>query len=163
MTTISFQIPGTPVPQARSRHRVMKLKSGKVFSAQYDPAESRIWKGVVAEFAARAMAGAAPLEGPIVLEVVFVFLPPASLPRKRMAQLIAATGGEIPKTTKPDLKNLISGCEDGMNGIVFRDDGQVWSYGNSRKIFGPAAETRITVTAVDIQARPAAQPALALA
>lgn len=145
MKTISLTIPGTPVPQARSRHRVMKLRSGQAFVGQYDPAESRIWKATVSEFAARACNGSAPLEGPIILEAVFVFLPPASWSKKKLAQLTA--GVEIPKTTRPDLKNLIAGVEDGANGILWRDDGQIWSYGNSRKVFGLRAEVRVTVMA----------------
>jgi Holliday junction resolvase RusA-like endonuclease len=125
----------------------MKLKGGQLFARQYDPAESRIWKATVAEFAARARNGGAPLEGPIVLEAAFVFLPTASWSKKKLAQL--AAGVEIPKVTRPDLKNLIAGIEDGANGILWRDDGQIWSYGNSRKVYGMRAETRITVTALE--------------
>lgn len=144
---IQFTIPGTPIPQARARHRVMKLRSGQTFVGQYDPAESRIWKATVAEFAAKATAGRPPIEGAIVLEAVFVFLPPGSCPKRRLAQL--AAGVEIPKITRPDLKNLIAGIEDGANGILWRDDGQIWSYGNSRKVYGLRAEVRVTITATE--------------
>ncbi len=146
MRTLSFAIPGIPIPQARARHRVVKLRNGSSFVGQYDPAESRIWKATVAEFAAKARNGGAPFEGPIVLECVFVFPPTASWSQKRMRLLETM---EIPKITRPDLKNLIAGVEDGANGILWRDDGQIWSYGNSRKIFGVRPEVRITVTAVD--------------
>ena len=148
MTIIQFAIPGTPVPQARARHRVVKLRNGQTFVGQYDPAESRIWKATVAEFASRARNGGAPLEGPIVLEAVFVFLPLASWPKKKLAQL--AAGVEIPKVTRPDLKNLIAGIEDGANGILWRDDSQIWSYENSRKVYGIRAEVRITVRALEV-------------
>lgn len=147
MRVIEIRIPGTPIPQARARHRVVKLKSGATFVGQYDPAESRIWKATVAEFAARASNGRSPLEGPIVLEAVFVFLPTASWSKKKLAQL--AAGIEIPKMSRPDLKNLIAGIEDGANGILWRDDGQIWSYGNSRKVYGLRAEVRITVRALE--------------
>ena len=140
---ISFTIPGVPVPQARSRHRVVKLKSGATFVGQYDPAESRIWKATVAEFAAAAQNGGRPFEGPIVLEAVFVYLPPSSWSKRNLALL--ESGYQIPKSTRPDLKNLIAGIEDGINGIVYRDDGQIWSYGNSRKIYGHRTEVRVTV------------------
>jgi Holliday junction resolvase RusA-like endonuclease len=126
----------------------MKLRSGQAFVGQYDPAESRIWKATVAEFASRARNGGAPLEGPVILEAVFVFLPTASWSKKKLAQL--AAGVEIPKVTRPDLKNLIAGIEDGANGILWRDDGQIWSYGNSRKVFGIRAETRIRVMALEV-------------
>jgi Holliday junction resolvase RusA-like endonuclease len=145
--TLSLTIPGTPIPQARARHRVMKLRSGQTFVGQYDPAESRIWKATVAEFSAKATAGQPPIKGAIVLEAVFVFLPPGSFPKRKLAQL--AAGVEIPKITRPDLKNLIAGIEDGANGILWRDDGQIAGYANSRKVFGLRAETRITVTALE--------------
>jgi Holliday junction resolvase RusA-like endonuclease len=144
MRVISIQIPGTPVPQARSRHRVVKLKSGATFVGQYDPAKSRTWKATVADFAFRAMT-CAPFEGPLVVECVFVFPPPGSFSKRDLARI--AAGEELPKATKPDLDNLLKGCLDGMAGIVFRQDGQVWSYGNSRKVYGLKAEVRITVTA----------------
>lgn len=99
--------------------------------------------------AAQAMRGGSLLTGPLMLECVFVFCPPASAP-KRVAALIAA-GYEIPKTTRPDLKNLIAGVEDGANGILWRDDGQIYDYGHSRKIYGPRAEVRVTVTAMEAQ------------
>ena len=143
---ICFTIPGIPVPQARSRHRVVKLKSGASFVGQYDPAESRNWKATVAEFAAKARNedyGGRPLEGPILLEAVFVFLPPTSFPKRKLSQI--ATGAEMPKITRPDLKNLIAGIEDGANGILWRDDGQIWNYGNSRKIYGARPEVRVKV------------------
>lgn len=149
MNAVEIVIPGTPVPQARSRHRVMQLRSGATFVKQYDPAESRNWKASVAEFAAKAMGGAVPMEGPVTFEAVFVFPPTASWPKKRLALL--GQGVEIPKATKPDLKNLIAGVEDGINGIVFRDDGQIFSYGNSRKIYGFRAEVRIRVEQLEVE------------
>lgn len=153
MRTLTFAIPGTPIPQARSRHRVVKLKSGATFVGQYDPAESRIWKATVAEFAARAMAGQRPIEGPVTVELVFTFLPTASWSKRKLAEL--RTAGEMARPVKPDLDNLIKGVVDGMKGIVFRDDGQIWSYGNSRKVYGLHAEVRVRVAAREEPARPA--------
>jgi Holliday junction resolvase RusA-like endonuclease len=144
---IDIVIPGIPVPQARSRHRIVTLRNGKQFVGQYDPAESRTWKATVAEFAAVAMRGAPPLEGPVEFEAVFVFLPPSGWSRKKLALL--DNGGEVPKSTKPDLKNLIAGVEDGIAGIVLRDDGQIWHYGSSRKVYGLRAEVRVTVRAAE--------------
>lgn len=141
--TLSFVIPGVPVPQARSRHRVVKMANGQTFVGQYDPAKSRSWKAQVADFAFRAMTRT-PFEGPVVLEAVFVF-PALTSFSKRLKATIAG-GQEIPKQTRPDLKNMMSALEDGMNGIVWKDDGQVWSYGNSRKVYGLRGEVRVTVT-----------------
>ena len=45
-----------------------------------------------------------------------------------------------------DVSSLIV---DGANGILWRDDGQIWSYGNSRKVYGVRAEVRVTVTVQD--------------
>ncbi len=141
---VSFTIPGLPVAQERSRHRIAALGDGRQFVKQYDPAKSRNWKATVRDFAARAMAGVAPFTGPVLLEAVFVYLPLKGWPKRKVALL--QSGVEIPKATKPDLKNLVTGIEDAITTIVFRDDGQVCSYERSRKVFGLQAEVRVTVT-----------------
>jgi Holliday junction resolvase RusA-like endonuclease len=141
---IQFVIPGIPVPQERSRHRVVELGDGTRFVGQYDPKKSRVWKATVADFAAAARRGSPPCGGPVILEAVFVFAPPSSFGKNKRAQL--AAGVEIPKTTRPDLKNLLAAIEDGANGILYRDDGQIWSYGNSRKIYGVRPEVRVSLT-----------------
>lgn len=121
---------------------------------QYDPAEAKVWKGVVADYAARARGSAALLEGPLTLEVVFVFPAPPSYPKRIHAKI--AAGVEVPKITKPDLKNLVAGIEDGANGVLWKDDVQIWHYGRSRKIYGLRGEVRVTVTEISEQAAPVA-------
>lgn len=144
---ITFTIPGLPVPQARSRHRVAKLGDGRALVTQYDPKESREWKAVVRQWAALARAeyglGQTLLEDPLELEAVFIFPPPKST-RKRILDDIAH-GALIPKVTKPDLKNLLAGVEDAMTGILYRDDSLIFSYGVCCKVYGSVAETRITL------------------
>lgn len=143
MRLLSFTIPGTPVPQARTRHRIVELRNGQRFVGQYDPTTSRVWKATVAEFAARARGEGGLLEGAVTLEVVCVFPPPKAWSKRRRATL--EHGLEIPKTTEPDLDNLIKGIADACTGILFERDGQIWSYGASRKIYGTRAEVRVTV------------------
>lgn len=46
-------------------------------------------------------------------------------------------------TGKPDLSNLIKGVEDALNGIVWADDSQIVSYGESGKFY---ADTKPHIT-----------------
>ena len=146
MRTLTFAIPGTPIPQARSRHRVVKLKSGATFVGQYDPAESRIWKATVAEFAARAMAGQRPIEGLVTVELVFMFLPAASWSKRKLAEL--RTAGEMARPVKPDLDNLIKGVVDGMKcdqhgNVYVTGPGGIWGISPRAVLLGGIRMTEI--------------------
>jgi len=64
---------------------------------------------------------AAPLEGPLCLEVVFYLPIPASWSKKKRAEQEGA-----PHARKPDLSNLLKGLEDCMDSIVYHDDSQLY-------------------------------------
>ena len=113
----------------------------------HDPTESRSWKWIVREGARQAVGNRPLIEGPVVLEVVFVYPPLRSWPKRRKLEI--ELGHEIPKATRPDLKNLMSAIEDGLAGTVFVDDNQVYSYGQSRKVYGARAEVRVRVICGD--------------
>lgn len=57
-----------------------------------------------------------PIKDPVILTAKFYFTKP-----KRQKNLV--------KSTRPDLSNLIKEIEDALNGIVWHDDGIIFSYG----------------------------------
>ena len=62
-----------------------------------------------------------PFDGPIEIHVIFVFPRTKGIIWKKKEML------REPKITKPDYDNLLKSCTDALNGIAFRDDGQVWA------------------------------------
>lgn len=66
------------------------------------------------------MKGAPPLTEPVQ---VWVFASYA-LPKKSTAadRAIIASGGSVPKSTRPDVDNIMKATLDPLNGIVWRDD-----------------------------------------
>lgn len=97
----------------------------------YKDEKSRLYEQSVSAIARQAMKGRAPLEGPVVL-VVDAHLPiPKSASKKRQAAMRA---GIIRPTKKPDSTNIAKAVEDGMNGIVFKDDSQIVD-SHHRKIY----------------------------
>jgi Holliday junction resolvase RusA-like endonuclease len=66
------------------------------------------------------MKGAPPLTEPVY---VWVFASYA-LPKKSTAadRAIIASGGSVPKSTRPDVDNIMKATLDPLNGIVWRDD-----------------------------------------
>ena len=109
---LQFTIPGPPVAQGRGRATVVAGRA-KV----YDPKKSRDWKHTVG--ATALAAGARPIEGPVVVELTFIFARPVSTYRKKKPR------GREPKMSAPDCDNLGKGVCDALNGVAYLDDRQV--------------------------------------
>lgn len=69
------------------------------------------------------MKGAMPLTEPVYAWVFATY----ALPKKSTAadRAIIASGGYVPKATRPDVDNLMKATLDPLNGIVWRDDALV--------------------------------------
>ncbi len=105
-----FTVYGSPVAQGRPRF----ARAGN-FVRAYDPAKSKGWKQDVKAQVLSALGGVPEIhEGPLELQVVFHLPRPKSLPKK-----------VIHHVKKPDCTNLVKGIEDGLNGILWRDDSQL--------------------------------------
>lgn len=91
----------------------------------------RDWQRRVREAADHAW-GRPPMEGPIRVTIEAVFLAPKS-----------GLHGQ-PTIRKPDADNLGKGILDALSTQAFRDDRQVAEL-VIRKLWGPAAETRVTI------------------
>ncbi|AOK61981.1 endodeoxyribonuclease RusA [Burkholderia ubonensis] len=114
---VEFVVPGKPVAKGRPRF----ARRGKKVHT-YTPEETECYENLVKMAARAAMRDAQPYEGPVRL-IVNIGLPiPASWSAKRQ---VAAAAGEIGATKKPDADNVVKALKDGMNGVVYADDGQV--------------------------------------
>lgn len=79
------------------------------------------YKAYIKLLAQEAMAGSAPLQGPLIVETVYYRVKPASWPKN------ASKGNPWPfwPWRKPDLDNLGKIIWDAVTGIVWVDDAQV--------------------------------------
>lgn len=121
MQTISFVIPGVPVPQERPR---VTIQAG--FPQIYDPPKSRAFKEHVRKVSGqeKIKQGWKPTERPLRAKLVFRLPIPTKF-NKIKAQ--KAFDGEIRPTQKNDLDNLAKSVMDGMTGILYVDDAQIVS------------------------------------
>jgi Holliday junction resolvase RusA-like endonuclease len=117
MTGVEFRVLGLPSPQAGMRAvptgaGVRHITTGGTGLA--------VWRGQVSLAAlaqAHALGKAAPLMGPLALEVAFQF----PMPRSRPASVRAA--GRAPKSTKPDIDKLLRAVCDSLTvaGLIADD------------------------------------------
>lgn len=128
MGTISFTVPGVPVPKARPR-------AGR--HGFYTPAKTKDYESTVA-WSARAAGIKKPISGPVALALVFYMPIPASWSQKRQYAVVGN-----PHVSKPDCDNLMKAVMDGLNGIAWLDDSQVWMP-SAAKIY--AREGRVSVS-----------------
>jgi Holliday junction resolvase RusA-like endonuclease len=112
MDRITFTVPAVPVAQPRQRHRIA-TSGGNQFVKNYTPAKHKVndFKASVRMSAHAAYQGP-PLTGALRVVLSFIF------PTKRKSR--------VPKATKPDGDNLAKSVLDALNGLTFKDDGQVY-------------------------------------
>ena len=111
---ISFVVCGDPV--AQPRHKI--ATRGK-FAHAYIPKDHSIhaYKQALQMFARIAMAGRTPVDGPVLVTILFRFARPKS--HTKAARL------DDNHRQKPDLDNLAKAVLDALNGICWLDDSQV--------------------------------------
>lgn len=114
METVTFEVPGNPVPQSRPRF----TRQGHA----YEDKKVKAYKESVRMVAASRMRGMPPIGGPVTVSLTF-FLPiPKSWSREKRAD--AEQGRALP-TKKPDVDNLAKAVLDACNGIIYADDSQI--------------------------------------
>lgn len=136
MPPVTFTIPGDAVPKGRPR----MTRQGHAFT----PARTTNAEAFVRMLATKAMAGAAPLDGPVRITMRAITVPAASWSKKRLA---AALIGDERPTKRPDLDNQVKLVTDALNGIVYHDDCQICEV-HASKFYGPQALTVVTVEAI---------------
>jgi len=133
--TITFEVPGNPVPQPRAR---ISTRGG--FGRAYTPGDHPIHAYRAAVAAAARAAGATPTDAvPITLIVDLVFARPKSHYRK------SGLKPDAPKLPRPDCSNVLKGLEDSLNGVAWVDDTQVGKV-IVEKSFGTEGRTTIRIS-----------------
>ncbi len=140
MTTISYCIPGEPIPQGSMQGFVYRDKVTGKHRALVVPDNKRTkpWKKEASKCAAVAMRQAGlrepfPANCPVRVIVKFVFNKPAS-----------TKASVVDKTTRPDIDKLLRALYDSLTGIVFVDDSQITG-GGQDKLFGFPERTEVTL------------------
>src|SRR5262245_26581034 len=105
-------------PKGKGRPRFVR-RTGHAFT----PQRTASYEACLRHEAALAMAGKPPLEGALCAQVNAYFGVPQSWSAKKRA---AALAGAVRPTNRPDADNICKMLE-GLNGIVFSDDGQIVS------------------------------------
>ena len=113
---IEFFVPGEPKPQGS------KDQFGRE-SCKLLPA----WRSLVSLAAKQAMNGKAPTLSPVSVVLSFSFSRPKSHYGTGSKAMVLKGDAPQEKISKPDLDKLQRAVFDGMTGIVFKDDSQVWS------------------------------------
>lgn len=131
-TRLEFVIPGVPMAWARAR------TNG---ATHFTAAPQRAYKRATALLAKRAMAGRELFTGPVAIALTAVFEPPASWTKKARA---AALAGEAVPVVKPDWDNLGKIVSDAMNGVVYKDDAQIFD-AHVGKRYGEMARVEVAV------------------
>jgi Holliday junction resolvase RusA-like endonuclease len=126
---ITFTIPGAPMPWKRA---------GSNGAQRFTPDDMAARKELV-RWAAH-VAKVRPFDGPVRLDVVAVFAPPASMSPAKRTALCGA-----PVTKRPDFDNLAKLIADALEGIAYEDDKCV-ALGLSAKVWGMTARTIVTIT-----------------
>lgn len=138
---LSFTIPGEVVPQGRPR----ATRQGG-FVRMYQPATSTNFQNLVKMSAMSVMQDDMPFENPICLTVHF-FLPiPKSTSKKKIAEMLKF---ELLPLKYPDLDNALKGIMDGMTGVTWKDDKQVYTC-YMAKYYSERPRTEVTVGVMKI-------------
>lgn len=114
---VTFKVDANPVGKQRARY----VKRGNFVQA-YTPEKTRTYETLIKNAAKQAMGVSEPLDTPVSLYLYIRVPIPASATKKRIEAI--ASGDEKP-IKKPDASNILKSVEDGMNGVVYKDDSQI--------------------------------------
>ena len=114
---VNFAIDANPVGKQRARY----VKRGNFVQA-YTPEKTRTYEALIKDAAKQAMGSSDPLETPVSLYLYIRVPIPKSCTKKRLE---AINNGSEKPIKKPDASNILKSVEDGMNGVVYRDDSQI--------------------------------------
>ena len=136
MTSLSFVVPGVPRGKGRPRF-------SRATGHAYTPETTRSYESMVRGFAMDAMKLAGierPIEGPVMVTIAAWFPIPKSFSKRE--RVAAETFAKRPG--RPDIDQVQKSALDGMNGVVFVDDGQV-AYIRASKCYGAVPRLQIDV------------------
>ena len=114
---ITFKVDANPVGKQRARY----VKRGNFVQA-YTPEKTRTYETLIRDSAIEAMGSSEPLETPVNLYLYIRVPIPKSYSKKKVEDCLNGLDKPI---RKPDASNILKSVEDGMNGVVYKDDSQI--------------------------------------
>ena len=114
---VTFRVDANPVGKQRARY----VKRGNFVQA-YTPEKTRTYETLIRDSAIEAMGSSEPLETPVNLYLYIRVPIPKSYSKKKVEDCLNGLDKPI---RKPDASNILKSVEDGMNGIVYKDDSQI--------------------------------------
>jgi len=114
---VTFKVDANPVGKQRARY----VKRGNFVQA-YTPEKTRTYEALIKDAAIEAMGASEPLETPVTLYLYIRVPIPKSHSKKKVEDCLNGLDQPI---KKPDASNILKSVEDGMNGIVYKDDSQI--------------------------------------
>ena len=114
---ITFKVDANPVGKQRARY----VKRGNFVQA-YTPEKTRSYETLIRDSAIEAMGSSEPLETPVNLYLYIRVPIPKSYSKKKVEDCLNGLDKPI---RKPDASNILKSVEDGMNGVVYKDDSQI--------------------------------------
>ena len=135
MSELTITIPGKPIAKARPRF-ARRGKFVKTYSCQ-ETEEGRFMFSLMAQL----REGWQPIHGPVRLEALFMMPITSSASNKKRLDMAL---GNIRHTKKPDTDNLLKFVKDCANGILWKDDSQVYSL-YATKFYAETPGTTLTL------------------
>jgi Holliday junction resolvase RusA-like endonuclease len=120
---LKITIPGKPIAKKRPRF----ARRGK-YVVTYNDQETE--EGRAFLLVCKQLDGHRPIENPVHIDCHFYMPIPKSTSKIRRKKMLMA---KIKHTKKPDLDNLIKFIKDVFNGLVWKDDSQVFALIASKK------------------------------
>lgn len=134
MTEITFWVPGNPKPAGSKRGFVNRKTGGVIITDACK--KTKPWQADVKVMAYGAMKGEPLMDGPLELIVVFQQTRPKHHYRTgKNANILRDDAPKFP-ISAPDATKLVRAVEDGMTGVVWKDDALVVDQ-LVRKRYGP--------------------------
>lgn len=113
-SSVVIELAGEPKGKGRPRF-------SRAGGFAYTPQPTRNYEAALRFAGQLAMNGAAPIEGPLKVEILAAFSVPQSWSKKKQCK---AHTGLVRPTGRPDLDNIAK-MLDALNGVVWRDDAQI--------------------------------------
>lgn len=116
---VSLHIPGIPVPKGSAKG-FYNRKTGRVIITQTNRERQKPWASLISTMVSGT--GMTPVEGPVFLDMIFVFPRPKSHYRGKARELRV----DAPRyhTIKPDADKLVRCVCDALTQIAWHDDSQ---------------------------------------
>lgn len=136
--TLHIVVYGTPGPQGSKRH----VGNGRMIESSK---KVKPWRADVKAAAEAVRNGAAPIDGPVKVRMVFTLAKPSSAPKTRRTWAIR----------KPDLSKLARSTEDALTDAgLIKDDARIIEFERLAKVFPNEDPEALEAPGVRIQISP---------